>query len=74
MSKVANTVPDAEDRGPSPLVVMAVSVAARAHSYAAAYLHGRGLSPDGMALVRIWQGGNPEASRADRCIAGQREC
>src|SRR5689334_11085104 len=39
-------VPGGDDRGPSPLDVMAVSVAACAHYYAAAYLHGRGLSPE----------------------------
>jgi uncharacterized OsmC-like protein len=43
-------VPGGEDRGPSPLDVMSVSVAACAHYYAAAYLHGRGLSPDGLAV------------------------
>ena len=39
-----------EDRGPSPLDVMYVSVAACAHYFAAAYLYGRGLSPDGLAV------------------------
>lgn len=39
------SVPGGDDRGPSPLDVMAVAVAACAHYYAAAYLHGRGLSP-----------------------------
>jgi len=43
-------VPGGEDRGPSPLDVMAVSVAACAHYYAAAYLHARGLSPGGLAV------------------------
>jgi uncharacterized OsmC-like protein len=43
-------VPGGQDRGPSPLDVMAVSVAACAHYYAAAYLHGRGLSPEGLAV------------------------
>ncbi len=43
-------VPGGEDRGPSPLDVMYVSVAACAHYYAAAYLHGRGLSPEGLAV------------------------
>jgi uncharacterized OsmC-like protein len=42
--------PGGEDRGPSPLDVMSVSVAACAHYYAAAYLHGRGLSTDGLAV------------------------
>ena len=44
------SVPGGEDRGPSPLDVMVVSVAACAHYYAAAYLHGRGLSTDGLAV------------------------
>ncbi len=44
------SVPGGEDRGPSPLDVMAVSVAACAHYYAAAYLHGRGLSPEGLSV------------------------
>ena len=44
------TVPGGEDRGPSPLDVMAVSVAACAHYYAAAYLHGRALSAEGLAV------------------------
>lgn len=43
-------VPGGEDRGPSPLDVMSVAVAGCAHYYAAAYLHGRGLSPVGLAV------------------------
>jgi len=43
-------VPGGEDRGPSPLDVMAVAVAACAHYYAAAYLHGRGLSTEGLSV------------------------
>lgn len=43
-------VPGGEDRGPSPLDVMAVSVAACAHYYAAAYLHGRSLSTEGLSV------------------------
>jgi ribosomal protein S12 methylthiotransferase accessory factor len=43
-------VPGGEDRGPSPLDVMSVSVAACAHYFAAAYLYGRGLSPDGLRV------------------------
>jgi uncharacterized OsmC-like protein len=43
-------VPGGEDRGPSPLDVMSVSIAACAHYFAAAYLHGRGLSPAGLAV------------------------
>jgi uncharacterized OsmC-like protein len=43
-------VPGGEDRGPSPLDVMSVSVAACAHYFAAAYLFARGLSPDGLTV------------------------
>lgn len=42
------SVPGGEDRGPSPLDV--VAVAACADYYAAAYLHGRSLSTDGLAV------------------------
>jgi uncharacterized OsmC-like protein len=45
-----STVPGGEDRGPSPLDVMSVSVAACAHYFAAAYLHGWGLSPAGLTV------------------------
>jgi uncharacterized OsmC-like protein len=44
------SVPGGDDRGPSPLDVMSVAVAACAHYFAAAYLHGRGLSPDGLTV------------------------
>lgn len=44
------SVPGGEDRGPSPLDVMSVAVAACAHYFAAAYLHGRGLSPEGLKV------------------------
>ena len=44
------SVPGGEDRGPSPLDVMTTSVAACAHYYAAAYLHGRGLSTQGLTV------------------------
>jgi uncharacterized OsmC-like protein len=43
-------VPGGGDRGPSPLDVMYVSVAACVHYFAAAYLQGRGLSPEGLAV------------------------
>lgn len=45
-----SSVPGGEDRGGSPLDVMGVAVAACAHYYAAAYLHGRGLSTDGLTV------------------------
>jgi len=43
-------VPGGEDRGPSPLDVMVVSVAACAHYFAAAYLHGRDLPTAGLTV------------------------
>ena len=43
-------VPGGDDRGPSPLDVLAVSVAACAHYYAAAFLHGRGLPTEGLTV------------------------
>jgi uncharacterized OsmC-like protein len=43
-------VPGGEDRGPSPLDVMSVAVAACAHYFASAYLHGRGVSPEGLSV------------------------
>ena len=47
------TVPGGEDRGPSPLDVMSVSVAACAHYFAAAYLRGRGLSLEGLSVEMV---------------------
>jgi uncharacterized OsmC-like protein len=44
------SVPGGEDRGPSPLDVLSVSVAACAHYFAAAVLHGQGLSTDGLSV------------------------
>ena len=44
------TVPGGDDRGPSPLDVLAASVAACAHYYAAAFLHGRGLPTEGLSV------------------------
>ena len=43
-------VPGGEDRGASPLDVLGVSVAACAHYYAAAFLHGRGLPTEGLRV------------------------
>ena len=43
-------VPGGDDRGPSPLDVLAVSVAACAHYFAAAFLHGRGLPTEGLTV------------------------
>ncbi|HVV51617.1 MAG TPA: OsmC family protein [Polyangia bacterium] len=44
------SVPGGEDRGPSPLDVMAAAVGACAHYFAAAYLHGRGLPTEGLSV------------------------
>ena len=44
------SVPGGGDRGPSPLDVMVASVAACAHYFAAAYLHGRALPTDGLSV------------------------
>ncbi len=43
-------VPGGEDRGPSPLDVMVLSVAACAHYFASAYLYGRGHATDAVAV------------------------
>jgi uncharacterized OsmC-like protein len=43
-------VPGGEDRGPSPLDVMSLSVAACAHYFASAYLFGRRLSREGLSV------------------------
>jgi uncharacterized OsmC-like protein len=43
-------VPGGQDRGPSPLDVLGVSVAACVHYFAAAYLWGRHLSTDGLTV------------------------
>ena len=44
------SVPDGEDRGPSPLDVLATSVAACAHYYAAAFLQARGLPTENLVV------------------------
>jgi uncharacterized OsmC-like protein len=43
-------VPGGGGRGPSPLDALAVSVAACAHYFAAAYLYGRGLDTEGLTV------------------------
>jgi uncharacterized OsmC-like protein len=45
-----NSVPGGTDRGPSPLDVLAASVGACAHYYAAAFLFGRQLSAAGLTV------------------------
>jgi uncharacterized OsmC-like protein len=59
-------VPGGEDRGPSPLDVMSVSVAACAHYFAAAYLHGRGLSPEGLSVEVVSEKERVPVSRIGR--------
>ena len=68
------TVPGGAGRGPSPLDVMSVSVAACAHYFAAAYLHGRGLSPEGFTVEVVGgEGARPgiahRAARRSRCMS-----
>jgi putative redox protein len=43
-------VPGGEDRGPSPLDVMVLSVAACAHYFASAFLYARGHATDALAV------------------------
>ena len=45
-----SSVPGGRDRGPSPLGVMALAVAACAHYYATAYLYGRSLPTDDVTV------------------------
>lgn len=46
----SSSVPGGEDRGPSPLDVMAAAVGACAHYFAAAFLLARKLSPEGLRV------------------------
>lgn len=46
-----SSVPGGSDRGPSPLDAMAVSIAACAHYYAAAFLFARSLPSAGLEVV-----------------------
>ena len=57
-----------EDRGPSPLDVMSVSVAACAHYFAAAYLFGRGLSPEGLSVEVASEKERVPVSRIGRMV------
>jgi uncharacterized OsmC-like protein len=61
-------VPGGEDRGPSPLDVLSVSVAACVHYFAAAYLHGRGLSPDGLTVEVVSEKDRVPISRIGRLV------
>jgi uncharacterized OsmC-like protein len=66
------TVPGGEDRGPSPLDVMAVSVAACAHYYAAAYLQARSLSAEGLTVEVTTEKERVPVSRIGRVQMGVR--
>src|SRR5204862_1603 len=60
------TVPGGEDRGASPLDVLGVSVAACAHYYAAAFLHGRGLPTAGLTVEVEFEKERPPSPRIGR--------
>jgi len=60
------SVPGGEDRGPSPLDVLAASVAACAHYFAAAYLHGRGLPTDELTVEVTTEKARVPVSRIGR--------
>jgi uncharacterized OsmC-like protein len=62
------SVPGGADRGPSPLDVMSVSVAACAHYYAAAYLHARGVSPEGLSVEVTAEKERTPAPRIGRLV------
>lgn len=57
------SVPGGQDRGPSPLDVMAVSVAACAHYFASAYLQARGMSPDALRVELVSEKGRVPVPR-----------
>jgi putative redox protein len=61
-------VPGGEDRGPSPLDMMVVSVAACAHYFAAAYLHGHGLATEGLSVEVEWEKERMPAPRIGRIV------
>ena len=64
----ASPVPGGEDRGPSPLDVMAVAVGACAHYYAAAFLFGRKLSSDGLEVEIDYEKSREPVSRLSRIV------
>jgi uncharacterized OsmC-like protein len=55
-----------QDRGPSPLDVMVLSVGACAHYFAAAYLYGRGHATNGVAVQVEWEKERLPVSRVGR--------
>jgi uncharacterized OsmC-like protein len=59
-------VPGGDDRGPSPLDVLVASVAACAHYYAAAFLQGRGLPTERLAVEVEWEKDRLPAPRIGR--------
>ena len=64
----AAPVAGGEDRGPSPLDVMAVAVGACAHYYAAAFLFGRQLSSDGLRVEIEYEKSREPVSRLARIV------
>ena len=59
-------VPGGEDRGLSPLDALVAAVAACAHYFAAAYLHGRGLSTEGLTVEILSEKERVPVSRIGR--------
>jgi len=62
------SVPGGQDRGPSPLDVMAVSVAACAHYFAAAYLQARGMAPDQLRVELVSEKGRVPVPRLSHMV------
>jgi len=62
------SVPGGGDRGPSPLDVMAVSIAACAHYFAAAYLQARGLAPDALRIELVSEKGRVPVPRLSHMV------
>jgi putative redox protein len=62
------SVPGGEDRGPSPLDVMVVAVAACAHYFAAAYLHGHRLTTAGLTVEAEWEKERIPTPRVGRIV------
>ncbi|HVW24453.1 MAG TPA: OsmC family protein [Polyangiaceae bacterium] len=62
------TVPGGEDRGPSPLDVLVVSVGACAHYFAAAFLHGRRLPVEGLRVEVEANKGRSPSPRIEKLL------
>ncbi|HVU02833.1 MAG TPA: OsmC family protein [Polyangiaceae bacterium] len=61
-------VPGGEDKGPSPLDVMTISVGACAHYFASAFLYGRKLSTDGLRVEVEWIKSKEPAPRISQIV------